>query len=160
VHVPSCWRERPTGRLPSTGCYRGSWMTRARAAVYAATAGAAADGAATPDGLGQWPIQADHAPLGVSAHHTKPEPRGDPQGPSGAGHEDLVRREGVIPMSRSIYLVNPATDFPSYFGGEVFAARGFRPGTMVADLTLPTLAAMVPEDFQVRLCDEIVSPID
>ena len=63
-------------------------------------------------------------------------------------------------MRRSIYLINPATDFPSYFGGEVFAARGFRPGTMVADLTLPTLAAMVPEDFQVRLCDEILSAID
>jgi hypothetical protein len=60
----------------------------------------------------------------------------------------------------SIYLINPATDFPSYFGGEVFAAHGFRPGTMVADLTLPTLAALVPNDFEIRLCDEIVSPID
>jgi hypothetical protein len=63
-------------------------------------------------------------------------------------------------MSPSIYLINPAADFPSYFGGEVFAARGYRPATFLADLTLPTLAALIPHDFDVRLCDEYILPID
>ena len=63
-------------------------------------------------------------------------------------------------MASSIYMVNPSNDFPSYFGGEVFAGRGFRPATMVADLALPTLAAFVPDDFEVRICDEFVTPID
>jgi hypothetical protein len=63
-------------------------------------------------------------------------------------------------MSTSIYLVNPASDFPSYYGGEVFAASGFEPGTLVADLPLPTLAALAPRDFEVRIGDESVGPID
>src|ERR1041385_4031933 len=44
----------------------------------------------------------------------------------------------VQQMSRSLYLINPTSDFPSYFGAEVFAARGYPPATMAADLALPT----------------------
>ena len=47
-------------------------------------------------------------------------------------------------MSRSLYLINPTSDFPSYFGAEVFAGRGYAPATMAADLALPTLAALAP----------------
>src|SRR5262245_12513602 len=63
-------------------------------------------------------------------------------------------------MSTSLYLINPASDFPSYFGAEVFGARGYRPATMAADLALPTLAALAPADFDIKLCDEHVAPID
>jgi radical SAM superfamily enzyme YgiQ (UPF0313 family) len=60
----------------------------------------------------------------------------------------------------SVYIVNPVADFPGYFGGEVFAARGLRPATLTADLALPTLAALAPRDFQVQLCDEAIAPVD
>jgi radical SAM superfamily enzyme YgiQ (UPF0313 family) len=63
-------------------------------------------------------------------------------------------------MSRSIYLVNPRSKFPTYFTAEVFAASGFRPATDMADLALPTIAALAPGDFRVELCDENVSPLD
>jgi radical SAM superfamily enzyme YgiQ (UPF0313 family) len=63
-------------------------------------------------------------------------------------------------MSPSIYLVNPRADSPTYFGGEVFSGRGFPPGVLMADLALPTLAAMIPDDFHVALCDENLRPVD
>lgn len=63
-------------------------------------------------------------------------------------------------MSKSIYLINPASDFPTYYGAEVYAASGLRPATCVADLAAPTVAAMVPDDFDTRLCDENLTPID
>jgi hypothetical protein len=61
---------------------------------------------------------------------------------------------------KSIYLINPASDFPTYYGGESFAGRGFRPAVFSADLTIATVAGMVPRDFGVTLCDESISPID
>ncbi len=63
-------------------------------------------------------------------------------------------------MNPSIYLINPVADFPTYFSAEVYAGWGFRPATMMADLAVATLAGMVPKDFDVRLCDENISPID
>src|SRR5215470_205177 len=64
------------------------------------------------------------------------------------------------PMSSSIYLVNPAGDIPTYFGAEVFQAQGLRPATFIADLALPTLAALLPTGFGHRLCDEHLEPVD
>ncbi|MBV8817920.1 MAG: radical SAM protein [Acidobacteriaceae bacterium] len=61
---------------------------------------------------------------------------------------------------KSLYLINPASDFPTYYGAESFAGRGLRPAVMSADLTIATVAGMVPEDFFVTLCDESISPID
>ena len=63
-------------------------------------------------------------------------------------------------MPKSIYLVNTAADFPTYFGAEMVAAMGLKPATTIADLAIPTVAAMVPKDFAVRLCDENLTPID
>ncbi len=63
-------------------------------------------------------------------------------------------------MSRSIYLVNPIADFPTYFSAEVVREWGHEPAVCLADLTLPTVAAMAPEDFEVELCDEELTPID
>ena len=63
-------------------------------------------------------------------------------------------------MSKSIYLINPAADLPTFFGAEIFAAQGFTPAVKVAPLVIPTIASMVPDDFELRICDELVEPID
>ena len=63
-------------------------------------------------------------------------------------------------MSKSIYLVNTTADFPTYFGAEMVGAMGLKPATTIADLAIPTVAAMVPDGFDVRLCDENLTPID
>ena len=63
-------------------------------------------------------------------------------------------------MPASILIVNPAADFPTYFGAEVLGASGGLPGIMMADLTSVTVAAMVPADFHVSIVDESIDPID
>ena len=63
-------------------------------------------------------------------------------------------------MSTRLYLVNPASDFPTYFSAEVLAGSGLAPGAIMADLALPTLAAMAPAGFEIRLCDENISAVD
>src|SRR5205809_986780 len=63
-------------------------------------------------------------------------------------------------MSRSLYLISPRSDFPTYYGGEVHAARGLGSAASMADLSITTVAAMVPADFSLRLCDESISPVD
>ncbi|MCP3963460.1 MAG: radical SAM protein [bacterium] len=63
-------------------------------------------------------------------------------------------------MSKSLYLINTAADFPTYFGAEMVGAMGLKPATTIADLAIPTVAAMAPESFDVRLCDENLTPID
>ena len=63
-------------------------------------------------------------------------------------------------MDRSIYLINPAADFPTYYGAEAYAGRGYQPAVFLADLVVPTLAAMVPPDFHVEICDEHLEPVN
>ncbi len=63
-------------------------------------------------------------------------------------------------MAKSIYLVNPTADFPTYFGAEMVEAWGLTPAAAIGELALPTVAAMVPESFDVRLCDENLTPVD
>jgi len=63
-------------------------------------------------------------------------------------------------MAKSVYLINPASDFPTYHSGEVYAGKGYESITLIADLAIPTIAAMAPSDFDVRLCDQNISPVD
>jgi len=63
-------------------------------------------------------------------------------------------------MGKSLYFINPTTDFAGYYTAEVFAAQGLSPTVLTADLTTTTLAAMAPADFTVRLCEEYVEPVD
>src|ERR1019366_8482549 len=63
-------------------------------------------------------------------------------------------------MSPSIYYINPLADFPTYFNSENYHARGLRQATQIADLAIPTLAALTPNDFRIQLCDQNISPID
>ena len=44
-------------------------------------------------------------------------------------------------MAASLYLVNPRSEMPGYFGAEVFAAWGLHPATSIADLATTTVAA-------------------
>ncbi|MBI3768780.1 MAG: radical SAM protein [Deltaproteobacteria bacterium] len=63
-------------------------------------------------------------------------------------------------MPPALYLINPASDFPTYFSAEVFAACGLRPATYMADLATTTLAAMATPHVPVDICDENVTAID
>jgi radical SAM superfamily enzyme YgiQ (UPF0313 family) len=63
-------------------------------------------------------------------------------------------------MSKSVYLINPVSDHPSYWGTEVFAGWGFNPAVSTADLSITTLAGMFPKDFDVSLCDENLTAVD
>jgi hypothetical protein len=59
-----------------------------------------------------------------------------------------------------LHLINPASDFSTYFSAEVLAATGRRPGALIADLAIATVAAFAPRDFEVTLCDENAGPVD
>jgi radical SAM superfamily enzyme YgiQ (UPF0313 family) len=63
-------------------------------------------------------------------------------------------------VSKSIYLVNPASGFPHYFGADVHQASGLMPKAYCVDQSLTTIAAMAPENFHVRLCDEAFGDAD
>ncbi|MEM7344966.1 MAG: hypothetical protein AAF485_12050 [Chloroflexota bacterium] len=63
-------------------------------------------------------------------------------------------------MAKSIYLINPRADFPNYYSAEVVEHLGFTPAAFIADLVITTVAAFVPDDFEVTLCDEHLAPVD
>jgi hypothetical protein len=63
-------------------------------------------------------------------------------------------------MTTSIYLINPASYCPSYYNLEIYIEKGFMPAVIQGELALTTVAAMAPSDFDVRLCDENISPVD
>ena len=63
-------------------------------------------------------------------------------------------------MAKSIYLICPRSDAATLYGAEVYEARGLSPTRTVADLALPTVAALVPEGFRVELCDEHLDPVN
>jgi radical SAM superfamily enzyme YgiQ (UPF0313 family) len=62
-------------------------------------------------------------------------------------------------MPASMYLVNPASDFVTYFSAEVLAGSGL-PGAILGDLPTTTLAALAPPDFDITICDEHIAPVD
>ena len=63
-------------------------------------------------------------------------------------------------MSKSLYLVNPRSEHPTYFGAEVFEHWGFDPAQANADLATVTVAALAPRDWRISVCDEHVEPVD
>jgi radical SAM superfamily enzyme YgiQ (UPF0313 family) len=66
----------------------------------------------------------------------------------------------AVQMNRSIYLVNPAERAPGYHTLEVLSAWGLVNAVNFADLTMPTVAALLPPDWAVALCDERVQRLD
>lgn len=63
-------------------------------------------------------------------------------------------------MPKSLYLINPKSEVPTYFGAEVFEGFGLAAAQANADLATVTVAAMVPDDWQISICDEHVEPVD
>ena len=62
-------------------------------------------------------------------------------------------------MSKSLYVVNPRNDFPSFYTLDALAADGLRL-QHYGDLSITTVAMFAPPDFAVTLCDESVAPVD
>lgn len=60
----------------------------------------------------------------------------------------------------SLYIINPASDFATYFSAEVLGASGHRRAGIISDLAIATLAAFAPPGFDVRLCDENMTDVD
>ena len=63
-------------------------------------------------------------------------------------------------MNPFLYLINPANDFPAYYGAEVLGELGLQRTAFVADLATVTVAVLAPADFRIEICDENVSPAD
>lgn len=63
-------------------------------------------------------------------------------------------------MSSSIYLINPAGNVPGYYGVEFLEKLGLPPAVLIADLATTTVAAMIPDDFDISICEEALSPAD
>ncbi len=63
-------------------------------------------------------------------------------------------------MSKSIYLISPKAEFPHYYSGESFNLSGYEPAVLVADLAVITVAALVPDDFTVEVCEEHITPVN
>ncbi len=57
-------------------------------------------------------------------------------------------------MKPSLYLINPRTDYPAYYGAEVFHDLGLPTAAFVADLAVTTVAALAGDGFRVEVCDE------
>ena len=63
-------------------------------------------------------------------------------------------------MKCSIHLVNPASMSASYYDAGIFTASGLNPVAHMVDLAIGTVAGLVPDDFEVTLCDENLKPAD
>lgn len=63
-------------------------------------------------------------------------------------------------MTASLYLINPKSDFPTYFAAESFQAWGLRSATQMADPSSATVAAFAQRFMNVEICDQMVAPIN
>jgi radical SAM superfamily enzyme YgiQ (UPF0313 family) len=62
-------------------------------------------------------------------------------------------------MAPSVYIINPSTDYPSFYTLDALRAHGLRV-QHYADLAVTTVSALAPRYFRVQVCDETVSPVD
>lgn len=60
----------------------------------------------------------------------------------------------------SIYIINARESSPFYLSSEVIAASGIGSFPVVADLTTPTLAALVPPSWDITICDGRFQDVD
>jgi len=63
-------------------------------------------------------------------------------------------------LPKSIYIINPREAAPFFFSSEVLASTGIGRFPILADLTIPTLAAFVPAGWSIELCDERAEDVD
>src|SRR5262249_39806819 len=62
-------------------------------------------------------------------------------------------------MSKSLYIINPRMDFPSLYTMDALASQGLQV-QHYGDLSITTVAGLVPPEFSVTLCEESVSSVD
>lgn len=63
-------------------------------------------------------------------------------------------------MTASMYIINPKSDFPTYFAAESFQAYGLKSATQMADPSTATVAAFAARHMNVQICDQMVEPVD
>ena len=63
-------------------------------------------------------------------------------------------------MRNSLYLINPRANTPGYYGGDAFEQAGLPAAVGIADLSVVTVAALSPPDWDVTICDEHISAVD
>jgi radical SAM superfamily enzyme YgiQ (UPF0313 family) len=63
-------------------------------------------------------------------------------------------------MNNKVYIINPKYTEPSYFGSEILQQISGEQLIWISDLVLPTIAAYIPSDIEVKLCDENLTSID
>jgi radical SAM superfamily enzyme YgiQ (UPF0313 family) len=63
-------------------------------------------------------------------------------------------------VRKSIYLINPRESTVGYFGLEVLKAGRIVDAIGLADLSTTTLAALIPRDWQITICDERGTNVD
>lgn len=61
-------------------------------------------------------------------------------------------------MTNSIYLINPKADYLNYYSADIYAHLGLTPVAYIADLSVCTVAAMIPDGFEIEVCDEQIAP--
>lgn len=59
-----------------------------------------------------------------------------------------------------VHIINPAADYASFHTSDAYVAAGVPGRAVIADLTTVTLAAMMPRDWDIRISDEAISPLD
>jgi hypothetical protein len=82
--------------------------------------------------------------------------RGEPH----VWRDELIWLEWRATVAKSLYIVNPASDFPNYVSADILAVSGLAAGTAMADSASATVAAFASADFDVTICDENISPVD
>jgi len=65
-----------------------------------------------------------------------------------------------MPSDKSLFLISPDSPVPLHFEAEVLRGNGMKPAAYTANLALPTIAALVPRDFEVSLCEERIQGVD
>lgn len=60
----------------------------------------------------------------------------------------------------SIYLINPKSHLANYHSAEAVEGAGLPSMAYVADLAIATVAALIPDNFAVTLCDEHIAPAE
>ena len=63
-------------------------------------------------------------------------------------------------MPKTLHLINPRPELPSYFGAEAYGHHGYPAAQAIADLATSTVAALAPADWEVTICEEYVESID
>ena len=70
------------------------------------------------------------------------------------------RGEGASRAAVSIDRINPAEGGPAFHGMQVFEAWGLGRVANVTDLSTTTVAALIPAEWSVSICDERLDRVD